>query len=168
MRRSRRGGSASPSPTRPDDDASGKEGGEACPASGAADHAAPETEPSPAAPGDEDDSRSNEDTPFANPPEVLDALAWLATAYRNGSADRIGKTCPGWFYKLNQSASTMGQFLDWYRTRLNGTAWNLLPHLGKGTSHDPHHTIRITFAWDEQNERVIVGFVGLHQRNRAS
>ena len=27
-------------------------------------------------------SRSNEDTPFENPAEVLDALAWLATAYR--------------------------------------------------------------------------------------
>ncbi len=113
-------------------------------------------------------SRSNEDTPFANPAEVLDALAWLATAYRNGPADRIGETCPGWFYKSNQSASTMGQFPDWYRTRVNGTAWKLAAHLGKGTSHDPHHTIRIAFAWDEPNERVIVGFVGLHQRNRAS
>ena len=113
-------------------------------------------------------SRSNEDTPFVNPAEVLDALAWLATAYRNGQADRIGETCPGWFYKSNQSASTMGQFPDWYRTRINGTAWKLAAHLGKGTSHDPHHTIRIAFAWDEPNERVIVGFVGLHQRNRAS
>ena len=113
-------------------------------------------------------SRSNEDTPFANPPEVFDALAWLATAYRNGPTDRIGETCPGWFYKSNQSAPTMGRFPDWYRTRVNGTAWQLASHLGKGTSHDPHHTIRIAFAWDEQNERVIVGFVGLHQRNRAS
>ena len=113
-------------------------------------------------------SRSNEDTPFVNPPEVLDALAWLATAYRNGPADRIGETCPGWFYKSNQSASTMGQFPDWYRTRVNGTAWKLAAHLGKGTSHDPHHTIRIAFAWDEPNGRVIVGFIGLHQRNRRS
>ncbi len=109
-----------------------------------------------------------EDTPFANPTEVFDALAWLATAYRNGPTDRIGETCPGWFYKSNQSAPTMGRFPDWYRTRVNGTAWQLASHLGKGTSHDPHHTIRIAFAWDEPNERVIVGFVGLHQRNRAS
>ena len=113
-------------------------------------------------------SRSNEDTPFVNPPEVLDALAWLATAYRNGPTDRIGETCPGWFYKSKTSAATMGRFRDWYRTRVNGTAWELAAHLGKGTSHDPHHTIRIAFAWDEQNERVIVGFVGLHQRNRTS
>lgn len=113
-------------------------------------------------------SRSNEDTPFMNPPEVFDPLAWLATAYRNGPADRIGETCPGWFYKSNQSAPTMGRFRDWYRTHVNGTAWKLAAHLGKGTSHDPHHTIRIAFAWDEPNERVIVGFVGLHQRNRTS
>ena len=113
-------------------------------------------------------SRSNEDTPFVNPTEVFDALAWLATAYRNGPTDRIGETCPGWFYKSSQSATTMGQFWDWYQTRVNGTAWKLSAHLGKGTSRDPHHTIRIAFAWDEQNERVIVGFVGLHQRNRAS
>ncbi len=113
-------------------------------------------------------SRSNEDTPFVNPTEVFDALAWLATAYRNGPTDRIGKTCPGWFYKSSQSAATMGQFWDWYQTRVNGTAWRLSAHLGKGTSRDPHHTIRIAFAWDEQNERVIVGFVGPHQRNRTS
>ena len=113
-------------------------------------------------------SRSNEETPFVNPAEVFDALAWLATAYRQGPTDRIGETCPGWFYKSNQSAPTMGRFRDWYRTHVNGTAWKLAAHLGKGTSHDPHHTIRIAFAWDEPNERVIVGFVGLHQRNRAS
>ena len=113
-------------------------------------------------------SRSNEDTPFVNPREVLDALAWLATAYRNGPAESITETCPGWFYKSNQSASTMGQFPDWYRTRVNGMAWKLSAHLGKGTSRDPHHTIRIAFAWDEPNERVIVGFIGLHQRNRRS
>lgn len=113
-------------------------------------------------------SRSNEDTPFANPPEVLDALVWLATAYRNGPAESIAETCPGWFYKSNQSSSTMGQFRDWYRTRVNGTAWELSAHVGKGTGRDPHHTIRIAFAWDEPNDRVIVGFVGLHQRNRLS
>ncbi len=62
----------------------------------------------------------------------------------------------------------MGRFPDWYRTRVNGTAWKLATHLGKGTSRDPYHTIRIAFAWDEPNEQVVVGFVGLHQRNRAS
>ena len=113
-------------------------------------------------------SRSNQDTPFVNPPEVLDALAWLATGYRNGPDERIGETCPGWFYKSHQSVTTMGQFPEWYRVQVNGTTWELSAHLGKGTSHDPHHTIRIGFAWEEQQERVIVGYIGVHQRNRAT
>ena len=113
-------------------------------------------------------SHSNENTPFVNPVEVLDALAWLATEYRTRPGESIADPCPGWFFKQNSSAVTMGQFPDWYQTRVNGTAWELSAHLGKGSSHDPRHTIRIAFAWDGPNERVIVGFVGLHQRNRRS
>ncbi len=113
-------------------------------------------------------SRSKEDTPFENPQEVLDALAWLATAYRKGPAESIADTCPGWQCKEHQSATTMGQYPDWYRTHVNGTAWELKPRLAKGKNHDPRHTIRIAFAWDEANDRVIVGFIGLHQRNRSS
>ena len=113
-------------------------------------------------------SRSNEDTPFENPTEVFDVLAWLATAYRNVPHERIAEHCPGWSYKAGQSATTMGRFRDWYQTHVNGTAWELSSHVGKGNSHDPRYTIRIAFAWDEENDRVIVGFVGLHQRSRRS
>ena len=113
-------------------------------------------------------SRSNEDTPFENPTEVFDVLAWLATAYRNVPHERIAEHCPGWSYKAGQSVTTMGRFRDWYQTHVNGTAWELSSHVGKGNSHDPRYTIRIAFAWDEQSDRVIVGFVGLHQRNRRS
>ena len=113
-------------------------------------------------------SRSNEDTPFENPAEVFDVLAWLATAYRNVPHDQIAENCPGWSYKAGQSATTMGRFRDWYQTYVNGTAWELSTHVGKGNSHDPRYTIRIAFAWDEQNERVIVGFVGPHQRSQRS
>ena len=81
-----------------------------------------------------------------NPSEVFDTLARLATAYRNGPTDRIGGICPGWFYKSYQSAATMERFPVWYRARVNGTAWKLAPHLGKGTSHDPHHRVPLRFA----------------------
>ena len=37
-------------------------------------------------------SRSNEDTPFVNPTEVFDALAWLATAHRNGPTESSSRT----------------------------------------------------------------------------
>lgn len=113
-------------------------------------------------------SKSKPDTAFENPGEVFDVLAWLATAYRNAPPETFEEACPGWFYRANQSETTMGRFRDWYRTRVDGTTWKLSNHVGKGTSHDPRHTIRIAFAWDESNERVIVGFVGVHQRNRQS
>ena len=113
-------------------------------------------------------SKSSDDTPFESPCEVFDVLAWLATAYRNAPPELIAEACPGWFYRANQSETTMGKFRDWYRTRVDGAAWELSNHVGKGNSHDPRHTIRIAFAWDEANDRVIVGFVGPHQRNRQS
>lgn len=113
-------------------------------------------------------SRSTQDTPFLNPREVFDALAWLATEYRNGPANSITEACPGWHCKEHQSAAAMGQYPEWYRTEVDGTAWELKARLGKGKSRDPRHTIRIAFAWDESNDRAIVGFVGRHQRNRAS
>ncbi len=47
-------------------------------------------------------SRSNENTPFANPAEVYDALAWLATAHCDGNDNRIGEACSGWICKTNQ------------------------------------------------------------------
>ena len=47
-------------------------------------------------------SRSNENTPFTNPAEVYDALAWLATAHCDANDNRIGETCTGWTYKTSQ------------------------------------------------------------------
>ena len=38
----------------------------------------------------------------------------------------------------------------------------------QGTSRDPRHTIRIGFVRGEKGHRVIVGFIGLRQRNRQS
>ena len=113
-------------------------------------------------------SKSDQNTSFESPGEVFDVLAWLATAYRKGSPELIGEACPGWFCRASQSETTMGRFRDWYRTRIDGATWDLSSHVGKGSSHDPRYTIRIAFAWDGVNERVIVGFVGLHQRNRQS
>lgn len=113
-------------------------------------------------------SKSNSDTPFESPGEVFDALAWLATAYRKVPPEQLGEVCPGWFYKANQSDKTMGRFREWYQARVDDTTWELSNHVGKGNSHDPRYTIRIAFAWDETKDRVVVGFVGVHQKNRRS
>ena len=113
-------------------------------------------------------SRSNENTPFANPAEVYDALAWLATAHRDGNDHRIGEACSGWTCKTSQREESIAKYREWYETLADGKTWYLGAHIGKGTSRDPRHTIRIGFVRDEEGHRVIIGFIGLHQRNRQS
>ena len=112
--------------------------------------------------------KSDPDMPFAKPAEVFDALGWLATCYRRRQASSIGESCPGWFYKAAQSESTVGMFPEWYRTSFHGRSYDITAHIGKGNSFDPRSTIRIAFAWDDERERVVVGYVGRHQRNRQS
>ena len=112
--------------------------------------------------------KSDPRVPFAKPEEVFDALAWLATCYRRPSATAIGEACPGWFHKPDQSDATVGMYPEWYRASIDGRTVPIRSHLGKGNSFDPRSTIRIGFAWDEQQQRVLVGYVGRHQRNRQS
>ena len=113
-------------------------------------------------------AKSDPDVPFAKPAEVFDALAWLATAYRRRGAPGIEESCPGWFHKPAQSETTVGMYPEWYRTSFEGRTVAATNHIGKGTSFDPRSTIRIGFAWDEETQRVVVGYVGRHQRNRKS
>ena len=113
-------------------------------------------------------SKSSTRIPFQRPQEVFDALAWLATAYRRDPEARISDVCPGWFFRRKQSDSTVGMFREWYETRVAGHRYDLTSHVGKGSSFDPKTTIRIGFAWDEESSRVIVGFIGQHQKSRQS
>ena len=108
---------------------------------------------------------------------MFDALAWLATAYHDRRAnpggspdfDRLLKeSCPGWSYKSSQTEITREQFEEWYTTTWEGKSYVLNPHLGKGISYDPQNTIRIAFDWDDDRKRVVVGYIGMHQRNRKS
>ena len=123
-------------------------------------------------------SRSRQDTPFQRPDEVLTALSWLAADYyrirSDGGGDAadldkaIKEVCPGWSYIPHQSAVTIGKFKDWYYTSVNGTKYELAEHLGKGSSGNPQHTIRVAFAWDDDEKKVIVGYIGHHQRSQGS
>ena len=121
-------------------------------------------------------SKSSIDMPFQKPQEVFAALSWLATEYQREQPDNekpdftlsIRKACSGWFYKPNQTKTTMGMFSDWYRTTVDGKTYELSNHIGKGNSFDPRSTIRIAFAWDEEKKQVVVGYIGTHQRNRQS
>ena len=121
--------------------------------------------------------KSRKNYPFQKLDELYQALAWLATEFYRlrpdpGSSpdfDRLIKeACPGWSYKPNQTETTMGMYTEWYRTTVNGKTFDLANHIGKGNSFDPKNTIRVAFAWDDDSKRVIVGFIGLHQRNRQS
>ncbi len=120
-------------------------------------------------------AKSDKNSPFQRPTEVFDALSWLATTYHHqrtnpGTPPQFDKvlkeSCPGWSYKPGQTKTTKQRFDEWYFTSVNGRTYDLDHHLGKGNSHDPQNTIRIAFAWDEDISRVVIGYIGLHQRNR--
>ena len=120
--------------------------------------------------------KSELDYGYKRPREVWDALDWLATAYHDAQTgntrvidlnESIRNTCSGWEYKANQTDITFNTFREWYETTKDGKTYELREHLAKGTGRDAN-VIRIAFAWDEDSERVIVGYVGPHQRNRAS
>ena len=123
-------------------------------------------------------SKSDKESPFQRPAEAFAALVWLATDYHHlrwtkpgedpRFEERLKKSCPGWSYKPHQSNATKKQFVEWYETVVEGRRYELGEHLGKGTSADPQKTIRIAFAWDDERGQVVVGYVGVHQRNRRS
>ena len=122
-------------------------------------------------------SKSAKNSPFQKPDEVFDALAWLATVYhprrtKTGKTPHFDKllkeSCSGWSYKTQQTDVTKEQFEQWYTTTVDGKRYDLGPHLGRGTSFDPQNTIRIAFAWDDELRKVVIGYIGIHQRNRRS
>ena len=123
-------------------------------------------------------SKSDVATPFQKPEEVYNVLAWLGTEYHRARTRELGRdpqfdkllkeACSGWFYKPKQTDETKDQYPDWYRTQLGDREYQLDAHVGKGTSFDPQNTIRIAFDWDEEGKRVVVGYIGRHQKNRRS
>lgn len=123
-------------------------------------------------------SASEEGSPFRRPDEVYRALAWLATEYRQlrtsppGAAPdfnrRLKEVCPGWEYRAGQSDTALGMFKTDYETVVDGTVYRLEQHIGKGSRGDPQYMIRIAFAWDGDLQKVIVGYVGRHQRTQAT
>ena len=120
--------------------------------------------------------KSELDYGYRRPREVWDALDWLATTYHDAQTGKarvidlnesIRNTCGGWEYRPNQTDITFNTFREWYETTWDGKPYELREHLAKGTGRDAN-VIRIAFAWDEDAERVIVGYLGPHQRSRGS
>ncbi len=103
---------------------------------------------------------------FDEPEDLYKALEWLATTYRDariGSApisdfDLSLREACGWTYEGSQSSVTMGKYAEWYETTHAGRTIQLGNHVGTGSSKDPRRTIRVAFAWESDDKKVIVGY----------
>ena len=114
--------------------------------------------------------------PYARPDRVYLGLKFLATTLRDALAGRVPRSdlaeecvrqCE-LHYSPNQSASTMGQFPEDYRTVWNGEEVPLTRHLRRGNNKDPRLSVRIAFHYDKAADRVVIGYLGQHQRTRAT
>lgn len=107
---------------------------------------------------------------------VRKALRTLATAYYDarmgrrpgGDLRNLFLREAGFTYMGKQSEVTIGQYSAQYETTWMGKVIQLHEHIGKGTAHDPRHTIRIAFHFDREHEVIVIGYVGQHQRTRAT
>ena len=117
-----------------------------------------------------------EENPFETPQALWAALCWLGTDYYESRMGRLPMTdidlsvreACGWWYKSDQHDTTMGKYKKSYTTRVGGKTYWLEEHIGKGTNPDARYTIRVGFDWGKEQQKVIVGFIGKHQRSDAS
>ena len=116
----------------------------------------------------------HKDSPFLASDEVERALNWLASSYWNArsgqqSCPDLDKSAreaiPGWSFSGGQKKHSVGKHESWYTCIWNGKTYWIGEHMGCGTSKRPEETIRIAFDWDDEQKRVIIGFIGQHQRN---
>ncbi len=120
-------------------------------------------------------AKSDSESPFESPDEVFAAFVWLANGYFESKSgrnpgkvlnDSIRDVLINWSYSGGQSDQTMGEFRSWYECHCDGRKWQLGEHIGTGSSKDARYTIRVGFTWDKERKRIIIGFIGQHQRNR--
>ncbi len=112
---------------------------------------------------------------FDQPNQVYSALEWLATTYHNSRTGEkpvanldvsLFTTC-GWRYRPFQLDTAPGKYRSDYQTTDDGNKYALDEHIGRGTGRTPGQ-IRVAFAWDEERQMVVVGYVGRHQRPSAT
>ncbi len=114
--------------------------------------------------------------PFQDPPAIYRALVFLATTYRDARAGRV--PCPslaercfaacGMNYQPHQSATTMGRYASSYEATYKGQRYALTEHLGRGTNRDPRYSVRIAFRYHREDDVILLGFLGQHQRTTIS
>ena len=119
-------------------------------------------------------NRSDRDTAYGWPSEVAKGLQWLATTYRDAKLGirrchdldlSIKEGCDAsWTWKGGQSDITVSSYSNWYECSYGGQRHEVREHIGAGKSKRPEETIRIAFKWLESEEKVLIGFIGQHQR----
>lgn len=116
------------------------------------------------------------DYPYEDPEAVYKALKFLATTYRDARAGR--SSCPdldmtlrslcGFQYRGHQAASTMGRYQGSYEASYKGRRYELEEHVGRGINRDPRYSIRIAFTYLPEEDAVLLGYLGQHQRTTVS
>ena len=121
-------------------------------------------------------NRKSDTTDFYHSPnQVWGALDWLATTYHDAQTGEspnkdidasLRKACNGWSYSPHQSEDALNRYTEWYETTVGDKTYTLRKHISKGVRCGAKNIIRIAFEWDEENRRVVVGYIGPHQQNR--
>ena len=119
--------------------------------------------------------RSEKDSPYDAPAEVFLAFEWLATVYHDSKTNtrncadldrHFREAIAGWRYSAHQKEATMKANEEWYRSNLYLGAKHWIPeHLKSGNSRSAEEAIRIAFTWHEPTKKVVVGFIGQHQKS---
>ena len=113
---------------------------------------------------------------FEDIDNFLASLKWLALTYRKAKLGElripdIDHSCKencGFSYEPNQSEITMGIYKNEYEMNYKGESYKLKEHIGQGSSKDPRYTIRIAFFFDDEDKKVVVGYMGQHQKTRST
>ena len=106
-----------------------------------------------------------------NDPQLLQrALEWIATKCTNGARETelidSARKELGLTYKPFQKDSTMKAHYDEYHVVHEGRTISLERHLGRGTKPDEETTLRIAFGVDKESGKIVIGYIGQHQRNK--
>lgn len=109
---------------------------------------------------------------FENHVLVFEALDMLANLYRLVKRSEAPRE------DLKARADALGLFMggsvdpgiarayrDAYFVMYGGRRRWLDQHVGRGTSRDPRYSLRIYFFWDDESERVVVGWLPTHLPN---
>jgi hypothetical protein len=110
---------------------------------------------------------------YDEPADVYAALEWLATTYLEEGTrnpEDLKASCLQrcrMTYNPGQGNAMVFHPED-YHVSYQNKKYALREHLSKGTSRDGRRTIRIGFAYDDENMRVIIGYISQHQTNAAT